>query len=179
MDASGGALYVVDTNSETLVRVNTQTGQSQLLTRFQPDQRPGPQFVDNVPTAVCAVDGGLLVSFLSGNPFPAGAASVKIWRPSDGVWSNPEVAAGDLSMVTDLACLRTTAGAARMVTVEYAAEPVTRTTVPSGRVQVHDGSSRRVVAGGLNLPVAVTQDPASGSLFVATLGGVIFRFPAP
>ena len=179
LDPAGDALYVVDTNSETLVRVNTRTGQSQVLTRFQPDQRPGPQFVDNVPTAVCAVEGGLLVSFLSGNPFPAGAASVKIWRPSDGGWSKPALAAGDLSMVTDLVCLRNAAGAARMVTVEYAAEPATRATVPSGRVLVHDGPSRRLVASGLNLPVAVTQDPASGSLFVATLGGVIFRFPAP
>lgn len=179
LDAANGVLYVVDTNSETLVRVSTLTGKSQVLTRFQPDQRPGPQFVDNVPTAVCAVEGGLLVSFLSGNPFPAGAASVKLWRPSDGGWSKPEVAAGDLSMVTDLFCQRNATGAARMVTVEYAADPDTRVTVPSGRVQVHDGSSRRVLASGLNLPVAVTLDPTSGSLFVATLGGAIFRFPAP
>ena len=82
-------------------------------------------------------------------------------------------------MVTDLVCQRNGAGATRMVTVEYAADPATRATVPSGRVQVHDGSSRRVLASGLNLPVAAALDPASGSLFVATLGGVIFRYPAP
>lgn len=179
LDATGGSLYVVDTNSETLVRVNTVTGHSQVLTRFQPDQRPGPLFVDNVPTAVCAVEGGLLVGFLSGNPFPAGAASVKMWRPSDGGWSKPDLAACDLSMVTDLACQRNAAGATRMVTVEYAAEPSTRAAVPSGRVQIHEGSSRRVVASGLNLPVAVAQDAVTGSLFVATLGGLILRFPAP
>ncbi|MBL8237490.1 MAG: ScyD/ScyE family protein [Bryobacterales bacterium] len=179
LDVASGFLYVVDTNSESLVRVSTLTGKSQVLTRFQPDQRPGPQFVDNVPTAVCAVEGGLLVGFLSGNPFPAGAASVKLWRPSDGGWSKPQLAAGDLSMVTDLVCQRNAAGAARMVTVEYAADPATRATVPSGRVQVHDGSSRRVLASGLNLPVAAALDSATGNLFVATLGGVIFRYPAP
>lgn len=179
LDPAGNGLYVVDTNSETVVRVDTLTGKWQVLTRFQPEQRAGPQFVDNVPTAVCAVDGGLVVSFLSGNPFPVGAASVKLWRPADGGWSKPEVVAGDLSMATDLVCMRNSSGTAvRMVTVEYAADPATRATVPSGRVQVHDGTARQVVASGLNLPVAATWDPASGGLFVATLNGTIFRYPA-
>lgn len=180
LDAANQALYVVDTNSETLVKVNTATGKGQVLTRFQPAQRAGPQFVDNAPTAVCAVDGGLLVSFLSGNPFPAGAASVRMWRPADSAWSQPEVAVGDLSMATDMVCIRNAAGATRIVTVEYAADPATRATVASGRVQlIGNGPARQVLAAGLNLPVAVTHDPASGRLFVATIAGAVYQLPMP
>jgi hypothetical protein len=65
-----------------------------------------------------------------------------------------------------------------VVTVEYltdAANP----NAPTGRVQMFDGSDKRVLAEGLLLPVGVAQDPISNELFVVTLGGQILRLPAP
>ena len=181
LDASANALYVVDPSAETLIRVNTVTGRSQVLTRFQPDERPTPtgsQFVDTVPTAVCPVGDSFLVSFLSAAPFPAGASSVRLWNPSNSGWSRLSPLIGDLTMTNDMICLRGgTASAPRVVTVEYST--TTDRTIPSGRVQLIDGSQRRVVAQNLLLPTTVTQDSISGDLFVATLSGSIFRVPLP
>jgi hypothetical protein len=181
LDANNRALYIADPSAETLVRVNTVTGRSLVLTRFQPDERATPTgatFVDSVPTAACPVGDSFLVSFLSGAPFPLGASSVRLWRPSDGGWSRLAPLVGGLTMTNDMICLPGgTPSVPRVVTVEYSTT-IDRT-LPSGRVQFFDGSQRRILAQNLLLPTGVTQDPTTGDLFVATLTGSIFRMPLP
>jgi hypothetical protein len=178
LDAANNALYVLDAAAETFIRVNTLTGRSLVLTRFQPDQRPGPQFVDTVPTAVCPLGDSFLISFLSANPFPAGASSVRRWSPADGAWSRLSPLVGDLTMTNDMVCLPGgNASAPRVVTVEYSR--TADRTVASGRVQLIDGSQRKVVLDNILLPTSATQDPISGDIFVATLGGAIYRAPLP
>jgi hypothetical protein len=181
LDSGSNTLYVVDAAAETLSRVNTVTGRSLVITRFQPDERAtatGTQLVDTVPTAACPIGDSFLVSFLSAAPFPAGASSVRLWTPADGPWSRLTPLISDLTMTTDLLCLRGgTAGPPRVVTVEYST--TTDRTIPSGRVQLIDGSQRRAVMRDILLPTSVSRDPVSGDLFVATLPGVIFRAPLP
>ena len=181
LDAGNNALYVVDASAETLIKVNTVTGRSLVLTRFQSDERAtsaGPTLVDTVPTAVCPVGDSFLVSFLSANPFPAGASSVRLWKPSDGSWSRLSPLVGDLTMTNDMICLQGgTASVPRVVTVEYST--TADRTAPSGRVQLINGSQKRVLAENLLLPTSVARDPVSGDLFVATLPGSIFRLPSP
>ena len=163
--------------------MNTVTGTYVVLTRFQPDERSTPAgtvLVDNVPTALCQVGDSFLVSFLTANPFPPGSASVKMWSPSNGTWSRPSPVIADLTMATDMACLRGGTGAVpRIATVEYSITPPANFTTPSGRVQVFDGSQRRVVAQDILLPTGITQDPVSGDLFVVTFSGTILRFSLP
>jgi hypothetical protein len=179
LDASNNALYVVDSSAETLIKVNTTTGRSQVLARFQPDERStpaGPQYVDTVPTAVCPVGDSFLVSFLSAAPFPPGSSSVRTWNPSSGAYPALKPLISDLTMTTDMICLRGGTGAApRVVTVEYSMNPANM--APSGRVQLFDGGAKRVIIQGLGLPTGAAHDPTSGDLFVATLAGTIYRFP--
>jgi hypothetical protein len=181
LDAANNSLYVVDSSSETLVKVNTLTGRYAVLTRFQPLERmtpAGPQYVDNVPTAVCPAGDSYLLSFLSAAPFPAGESTVRSWSPSDGPWTAGTTVIRGLTRAVDMTCLRGQGATPRVVTVEYltdAANP----NAPTGRVQMFDGSDKRVLAEGLLLPVGVAQDPISNELFVVTLGGQILRLPAP
>lgn len=181
LDAGNNALYVIDASAETLIKVNTVTGRYVVLTRFQPDERAtpdGPTFVDNVPTAVCPVGDSFLVSFLSAALFPTGASSVRLWNPSHGAWSRLTPLIGDLTMTTDMICLRGgTAAAPRLVTVEFTQD--FSNMAPSGRVQVINGSEKRVVMRDVPVPTGVAQDPISGDVFVATLTGSIFRTPLP
>jgi hypothetical protein len=177
LDASNNALYVIDSSHETLNKVNTVTGRNLVLTRFQPDQR-ATGFFDSVPTALCPVGDSFLVSFLSGAPFPAGASSVRLWKPSDGGWAKLTPLIADLNMTNDMFCLRGgTANAPKVVTVEYST--TTDRSLPSGRVQSIDGSQKRVVMQNILLPTGVTQDPVTGDVFVSTLGGAILRAPLP
>ena len=181
LDGAKDSLYVADASAETILKVDTVTGRSRVLTRFQPLERTtaaGPSFVDHVPTAVCPAGESLLVSFLSSSPFPAGESSVKMWKPSDGTWSRPAALVTGLTMTTDMVCLRGgSEGAPRVATVEYST--TTDRTVPSGRVQLIEGSQKTVLLENVLLPTSAAQDPMSGDLFVATLSGLIVRVPLP
>jgi hypothetical protein len=177
LDAANNALYVVDASAETLIRVNTVTGHSVVLTRFQSDVRVttnGSTMVDTVPTAACPVGDSWLISFLSASPYPAGASSVRLWRPADGTWSRLPPLIGDLTMTNDLLCLAGgTATAPRLVTVEF--NTTGDLTAASGRVQLVEGSQKRLLAQNLPAPTSVAQDSTTGDLFVATVTGSIFR----
>jgi len=180
LDPGGKTLNVVDSASETVLKVNTDTGRSVVITRFQPEERPGPTgplFVDNVPTAMCPVDGGFLVSFLTANPYQQGRSTVRMWKPADGAWSRPSTVIDGLTMTIDMICSRQ-GGVFRVITVEYSLDPANRN-VPSGRIQMVAGADTRVLAEKVLLPVSITQDPSSGDLYIATLPGMIFRLPAP
>jgi hypothetical protein len=81
-------------------------------------------------------------------------------------------------MTNDMICLRGgSATAPRLVTVEFTQNFLS--TEPSGRVQLIDGSQKRVLMQNVLLPVGAAQDPISGDIFVATLTGSIFRTPLP
>jgi hypothetical protein len=157
----------------------TVTGRYLVITRFQPDERAvDPMFVDTVPRAVCSVGDSFLVSFLSATPYPAGASSVRLWNPSDGGWARLSLLVGDLTMTNDMICLRgATLRAPRLVTVELSQNFFS--TQPSGRLQLINGSEKRVLMRNVLLPVRVAQHPVSTDLFVATLTGSIFRMSLP
>lgn len=183
LDAPNNTLYVADASSESVIKVNTVTGRYFVMTRFQPDVRTpttDPQYVDNVPTALCRVDESFLVSFLSAGPFPPGSSSVKLWSPSDGSWSRPTSVVSELTMTSDMLCLSgATKNAPKVVTVEYTTTPPANFTTPAGRVQYFDGTQKKVLAQDILLPTAVTRDPITGDLLVATLPGMIYRVPLP
>jgi hypothetical protein len=175
LDSANRTLYVVDAASETLIRVDTTTGRHLVMTRFQPDERT-TGFVDSVPTSMCKVGDSFVLSFLTANPFPVGAASVKVWTPADSWWSKPTVMFSGLTMANDLLCLP--GAGMRIVTVEYALNSADRT-VPSGRISIFEGSIRRTLAENLNLPVSAARHPTTGELYVVTLPGQILKLAAP
>jgi hypothetical protein len=75
------ALFVVDAAMNTINQVSLRTGRSQVLTRFAPLANPtpvGPPLLDPVPNSIHRVGDRLLVTFLSGFPFPPGLAQVRV-----------------------------------------------------------------------------------------------------
>jgi len=77
--AEGGLVYVVDA-SQNLVRVvGAESGAYRTLTSFKPYVNPlpfGPPVIDAVPNSVRLFGDRLLVTTLTGFPFPAGVAQV-------------------------------------------------------------------------------------------------------
>jgi DNA-binding beta-propeller fold protein YncE len=75
LDASRRYLYVADASAETISRVDTTTGRSVVLLRFEPYMRAtpsGPAPVDNVPASLCWSGDKLMVGFLTASPLPPG-----------------------------------------------------------------------------------------------------------
>ncbi|HET9529640.1 MAG TPA: ScyD/ScyE family protein, partial [Blastocatellia bacterium] len=76
----GNTLCVVDASQNSVVEVGANTGEIRTLLRFPPKPNPlpfGPPFIDAVPDSVTLVGKSLLVTFLTGFPFPPGAAEVR------------------------------------------------------------------------------------------------------
>ena len=76
---SGGLLYVVDASHNLVKTVGAQSGSTTTLATFAPIPRPTPApppggpVVEAVPDSVRLFGDQLLITFLTGFPFPAGA----------------------------------------------------------------------------------------------------------
>ena len=76
---NGNLIYVVDASQNLLRVVGAESGAYRTLTSFKPYDNPlpfGPPFIDAVPNSVRLFGDRLLVTTLTGFPFPAGLAQV-------------------------------------------------------------------------------------------------------
>jgi hypothetical protein len=167
-------LYLTDASRDSVIKVDTVTGRSQLVARFPPHQRQTPGgtlLVDNVPNGICMYGDQLLVSFLTAGPFPDGEGTIKSVDPSTGSTGNVIVG---LTGVTDVLCNPARQGIGRIFTLE--AFPV-----PSGRLRLYDDRdpAGRTLASNLGFPTGMAQDPVTGDIFIALFfRGEIVRVPA-
>ena len=117
-----------------------------------------------VPTnVVVGPDGALYVSQLTGFPFPVGAANV--YRVEPG--SAPEVYAGGLTNVTDLAFDRH----GNLYVVEFAANGLASGDPTGALIKIRpDGSRETVLSEGLVNPYGVAID-RRGDIYVTNHGG--------
>ena len=172
-------LYVADASGESVVKVNVDTGRSQLVVRFPPIQRTTPTgtvAADNVPTGICRRGDDLLVGFLTGAPFPAGQATVKSVDARTGAVST--VISG-LTALVDVVCGESPDGRARVFTLEWTRD-FAQQMVPSGRLMMFEGAAGRPLASELALPTGMAQDPVTGQIFVAQYyTGQILRVAVP
>jgi hypothetical protein len=148
-----------------VVKVDTETGRSQLVVRFPPKVRQtasGTSRVDNVPSGICWHGDQLLVSFLSGGPFPPGEASVQAVNRTTGEVT-PFI--NGLTAAIDVLCSQGPTGG-RYFTLEWT-QDFSRPAVPSGRLRVYEGGGSRTLASQLPLPTGMAQDPLSGDIFLA------------
>lgn len=77
--ADGNLLYVVDASQNSVLVVGAESGAYRTLTDIKQYQNPlpfGPPFIDPVPNSVRVFGDRLLVTTLTGFPFPAGVAQV-------------------------------------------------------------------------------------------------------
>jgi DNA-binding beta-propeller fold protein YncE len=162
LDTANRTLYISDASRDSVVKVDTMTGRSQLLVRFPPVQRQTPEGVtlrvDNVPNGISRCGDDLLVSFLTAGPFPPGEGTVKSVHPVTGAVAN--VITG-LTAVSDVLC----SYVGRIFTLEARQDP----SVPSGRLRVYDDRTPwgRTLASDLLFPTGMAQDPMSGDIFIA------------
>src|SRR6185503_15774396 len=80
-------VFVVDASQNLVRRIDTSTNQVETLSTFAPIQNPTPigaPFIDAVPDSVTLRGNELLVTTLTGFPFPAGKAEVSRVSLSSG-----------------------------------------------------------------------------------------------
>ena len=169
--SADGAVYVGDAGGNALYRVDPRSGQLSLVTVFDglPGAGPNPargnrNELDPVPTGVAmAADGSVYVGFLSGFPFPTGAAKV-VRVARDGAVSD---ALTGLTAVVGVAV----GPDGLLYVVEFASGFDLNAQPPgwkndSGRVlRVLPTGATQVVADGLNRPYGIAFDK-TGNLFV-------------
>jgi hypothetical protein len=166
-----GRLFVVDAGGNSLLRVH-RSGEISTVAVF-PDRPvtpppgmdlPDPFPMQAVPTnVVVGPDGALYVSQLTGFPFPTGAANV--YRVEPG--SAPEVYAGDLTNVTDLAFDRH----GNLYVVEFAANGLGSGDPTGALIKIRpDGFRETVLSEGLVNPYGVAIG-RRGDIYLSNHGG--------
>jgi sugar lactone lactonase YvrE len=159
-----GTIYVNDAGGNTTYSVPAAGGEPTVLA-VHPElplpegmqAPPGVTGLDPVPTGLAAVDGAVLVGYLSGGPFPPGAAKV-VRVGLDGTIS--DVATG-LTMVVDVE----TGPDGQLYTSQISTDFLVQPPAPGNVIRVQGDGSQQVVVDGLMLPNGVAFD-AAGNLLV-------------
>lgn len=170
--AVGQTLYVVDASQNLIRRVDANSGEYTTLTAFGKIANPtpvGPPFIDAVPNSLRLRGNDLLVTTLTGFPFPAGAAEV---RRVDRVSGANEAFVGGLSSAIDSAPLGD-APQSPLLTLEFS---VNMTQQAPGRLRVvQPGGAMTTIADNLITPTSVLVDRRNGDIFVTLLGPGVIR----
>lgn len=173
----GQTLFVVDASQNLVYKVNVQSGFYSTLTTFSGFPNPipglGGPFVEVVPTAVRVRGNDLLVTTLTGFPFPVGSAEVR--RLSmDGAVNTTY--AGGLTSAIDLVLLGASPDASIAV-LEFSTNFLAGA---PGRLSLLSlPSSRVTLAEGLITPTSLAVDQHTGEIFVSHLGpGIVTRIDA-
>lgn len=165
VDLAGADLYVVDASQNALVRVGRRSGEVETVATFAPLPNPlpfGPPVIDYVPDAVRVSGGSLLVTNLTGFPFPQGAAEVRRVDPATGA---SETLVGGLASLIDVL-----ADGDTLYVLQFSADMLAQPPAP-GRLLRYDAPEGEpaVVAGGLVSPAGLARDPRTGDLYVTEI----------
>lgn len=177
LSADGRMAYVTDASFDSLVSVETASGRQRTLVHFPRSPNPGSMdgpMLDAVPTSVRADGSRLVVSFLTGFPFPPGQASVAAINPDK---QTTETVLGGLTSVVDVMPRPGVGNQPRYLVLEFSQNQSAEPPAP-GRLLRYDGTTPNVVWDKLTAPVSMALDERTGSLFVLELGGRVLEFPA-
>ncbi len=170
----GQTVFVVDASQNLIRRVDATSGAFETLTTFAPMQNPlpfGPPFIDAVPDSITLRGNDLLVTTLTGFPFPPGRAEVRKVNVNTG--ANESYIAG-LTAGIDVQPL---SGTDSVVVLEFSTN-MTEQQPGRARLVGSDGSST-TLASGLPTPTSIAVDQRSGELFIAHIfPGLITRVNA-
>lgn len=170
----GRTLFVNDASHNTLVRVDTATGRWQRILRFGPLPNPtpvGPPVIDAVPTSVRLYYNQLLVSFLTGFPFPTGYARVLAINPEQRT-TEPFIL--DVSTAVDVLWRNRPNGQTQFFVLEYSQNPSATPPGP-GRLLQYDSPSPQAVVSDLRAPTGLAYDASTQDLYILELSGRLLR----
>jgi hypothetical protein len=176
----GNTLYVVDAGQNKVYEVDADSGATRTLITFPRRANPlpfGPPVIDPVPNSIRVFGKSLLVSFLTGFPFPAGTAEVRRIRLAN---TADEPFIGGLSSAIDVLPGKNLSNQDIFYTLEFSTNMLAENT--PGRLSRFDqlGGSQSVRTTVLVSPTSLAQDPVSGDLFVTEIfTGRIMRVAFP
>ncbi len=161
----GTTLYVANAGLNLISTVNTETGATATFTGFAPLPNPlpfGPPVIDTVPDGLRVYNDQLLVTFLTGFPFPSGKAEVRSVALST---RSAATFIGGLTTAIDVLPVKTRYGGDQFFVLEISSD---LSNGAPGRLLRFDapGSAPVVIAGGLIGPVGLARDAKSGDLFI-------------
>jgi hypothetical protein len=161
-------LYVVDAGMNSVRRVDLETGDTSILITFAnlPNTRGfGPPTVEAVPDSIRLFGEGLLVTLLSGAPFPPGQAQVRTVDPVTGT-SAPFITG--LTTAIDVLSVKAGGDASEFLTLEHSADLVAR--LP-GRIRFYSSSEAApvVIADCLQRPTSMAFEKNTGDLFITEI----------
>jgi hypothetical protein len=165
---NGKKLYVVDASQNQVWEVDSNTGDARVVFKFGsiPNPTPvGPPFIDLVPDSVRVVGKSLLIPYLTGFPFPQGAAGVRKIRLVNG--ANEPFISG-LTSALDVLPVEGPNDQFQFFTLEFSTNQLMGA---PGRLQRFDGTgaSSTVLVSNLVTPTSLSRDPVSGDLFVTEI----------
>ncbi|MEO6569630.1 MAG: ScyD/ScyE family protein [Opitutaceae bacterium] len=163
--AIGERLFVVDASMNNVRTVDLDTGLVGTLATFGPLPNTrgfGPPVVEAVPDSIRVFGDQLLVTLLSGYPFPIGAAQVRLLDPETGV-SAPLITG--LTSAIDVLPLD-----GGFFTLEYTSDMLVAPP-PAGRVLwfAAPGATPVLVNNTLNTPTNLVFEPKTGSIFITEI----------
>ena len=192
---NGNLIYVVDASQNIVRVVGAESGAYRTLTSFKPYNNPlpfGPPVIDAVPNSVRLFGDRLLVTTLTGFPFPNGVAQVlqvdtvsNEYSPLiNGLTAGIDVLPVRVPTPADQGPPLATKGADQVVrSVEeahYFVLSISDNLSQSapGRLLFYDSSTAAPVtlAAPLIGPTCIARDPRSGDLFITSIfTGLIYR----
>ncbi|MCA1622777.1 MAG: ScyD/ScyE family protein [Acidobacteria bacterium] len=162
----GNKLYVADAAQNHIRTVSLANGQTEIFFSYppRPNPLPGPPVVEAVPDSLRLFGNSLLVTFLTGFPFPPGVADVRRIDLESGAESQ---VIGGLRMAIDV--LPVASGFCSLFyTLEFQSNP---TVSASGRIQRFSspGGQPTIVVSNLVSPTSMALHPPSGDLLVTEI----------
>jgi hypothetical protein len=173
----GERLFVIDASLNSLIVVDPVSHAVRTLTTFAPlpnTRGTGPSVVEAVPDGIRAYGNQILVTLLTGFPFPVGGAQVRLVDPDTG--ANSPFITG-LTSAIDVLPLP----GGGFLTLEYSADMLAgAAATSSGRLQLFAAPNTApiVVGNSFSTPTGLALDQRSGSVFITEIStGRIVKVP--
>jgi len=165
----GNFLYVADAAQNTLQTVDLEDGRVAPLFDYPARPNPlapmGPPFIDAVPDSLRLFGNKLLVTFLTGFPFPAGLADVRQYDLGSGEESR---VIGGLRSAIDVLPVDQGGFCSSFYTLEFSSNMLAGA---PGRLQRYDTptGTPTVISSTLISPTSMARHPASGDILVTEI----------
>ncbi len=170
IDFNGNELYVVDAGQNTVLEVKIDSRRVQTRVRFAPLSNPtpvGPPLIEAVPTSIRQFGDDrneMLVTLLSGFPFPVGGTQV---RKINVATRSNELLIGGLSSAIDVIGLKFQ-GRDQFYVLEFSTNLLARAPGRLLRFDALNGPPT-VVVNNLITPTSMAPDFATGAIFVTEI----------
>ena len=162
----GNKLYVADAAQNQIRTVSLVNGNTEIFFQYpsRPNSLPGPPFIDPVPDSLRVFGNKLLVTFLTGFPFPSGSADIRQIDLDSGAESQ---LMGGLTTAIDVLPV-----ANGFCSSFYTLEVSTNLAGGApGRLQRFNspGGTPTVISNALVSPTSLALHPSSGDLLVTEI----------